>query len=111
AGFGLGGALLSKYTGVMLIPGVGLLLLFRREWRGQMKTIHPWLGVLLGIAMFWPVLQWNAQHDWASFRFQFLSRFDADLTGQKHTMLVFIAEQIAVATPMVLWGGVLLVTA
>ncbi|MGN6727841.1 MAG: ArnT family glycosyltransferase [Tepidisphaeraceae bacterium] len=108
SGFGLGGALLSKYTGVMLIPGVGLLLLFRREFRGQMKTIHPWLGVLLGIAMFWPVIKWNAQNDWASFRFQFLSRFDEDRTGHEHTTLEFLAEQVATATPLVLWGGVLI---
>ena len=109
AGVGLGLALLTKYTGVFLLPGVGILLLLRREWRHYLKSIHPYAGALIGLLMFWPVIQWNAQHDWASFRFQFLNRFDEDRTGHDHSTLEFIVEQVATATPVVLFGTGLIV--
>ncbi|MDB5327038.1 MAG: dolichyl-phosphate-mannose--protein mannosyltransferase [Phycisphaerales bacterium] len=102
-GAGLGGALLSKYTGVYLIPGVGLLLLFHKPWRKYLISPHPYLAVMLGFSMFSPVLIWNSEHDWASFRFQFLDRFDSG-TSHKHPMIEFFGQQVAVVTPVVLGG-------
>ena len=33
---------------------------------------YPWLAALIAVVLFLPVLIWNAEHDWASFRFQFV---------------------------------------
>ena len=107
-GFGLGGALLSKYTGVMLIPGVGALLLAHAPWRRHLRSPHPYLAALLGIAMFSPVLIWNAQHDWASFRFQFMTRIARGSTSHLKFVANFLLLQVAVATPIVLAGAALL---
>jgi 4-amino-4-deoxy-L-arabinose transferase-like glycosyltransferase len=42
---------------------------WRRRW-----LVSPWpfLAALIAVACFLPVLIWNAEHDWASFRFQFV---------------------------------------
>jgi Dolichyl-phosphate-mannose-protein mannosyltransferase len=65
-------ALLSKLTAVMLIPGV-LAFMLVPDWRGRwLRSPYPWLAALIAVALFLPVLIWNAGHDWASFRFQFV---------------------------------------
>lgn len=63
-------ALVSKFTVVMFAPAVAAFLLVP-DWRWRwLRSPYPWLAVLIAIAVFSPVLIWNAQHDWASFRFQ-----------------------------------------
>lgn len=101
-GAGLGLAILSKYTGIFLVPGTLLAVLAHRPWRRQMLTIQPYLGILLALVLFSPVIIWNAQHDWASFRFQFLNRWDADPMNVT-SVLRFLGFQILVATPVILW--------
>ncbi|WP_035655374.1 glycosyltransferase family 39 protein [Bradyrhizobium sp. STM 3809] len=72
AGLFGGLALLSKFTVVMLLPAVAAFLLVP-AWRGRwLASAYPWCGALIALAVFSPVLIWNAQHDWASFRFQFI---------------------------------------
>src|SRR3954453_20131667 len=70
AGMFAGLALLSKFTAAMLMPAVLAFMLiphWRRRW---WSSPYPWAAALIALAVFSPVLIWNAQHDWASFRFQ-----------------------------------------
>src|SRR5438105_5870612 len=70
AGVFAGLALLSKFTAVMLLPAVAAFMLvpdWRRRW---LLSRYPWCAALIAVLLFLPVLIWNAQHDWASFRFQ-----------------------------------------
>ena len=70
AGVFAGLSLLSKFTVVMLLPAVAAFMLvpsWRRRW---LFSPYPWAAALIAIAVFSPVLIWNAGHDWASFRFQ-----------------------------------------
>src|SRR5216684_2245610 len=72
AGLFAGLALLSKFTVVMMLPAVAAFLLvpdWRRRW---LLSPYPWAAALIAVVVFLPVLVWNAQHDWASFRFQFV---------------------------------------
>jgi 4-amino-4-deoxy-L-arabinose transferase-like glycosyltransferase len=65
-----GFALLSKFTAAMLGPAVLAFMLipgWRLRW---LKSPCSWAAVLIAVMIFSPVLIWNAQHDWASFRFQ-----------------------------------------
>lgn len=72
AGMFGGLALLSKFTVVMLLPAVAAFLLVP-SWRGRwLFSPYPWLGAVIALIVFSPVLIWNVQHDWASFRFQFV---------------------------------------
>jgi hypothetical protein len=70
AGVFAGLALLSKFTAVMLIPAV-LAFMLVPDWRWRwLSSPYPWAAGGIAVALFSPVLIWNAQHDWASFRFQ-----------------------------------------
>lgn len=66
-GVAAGLALLSKYTAVMLGLGIVLWLLLVPARRATLATAWPWLGGMVAIAVFSPVLVWNAEHGWASF--------------------------------------------
>jgi 4-amino-4-deoxy-L-arabinose transferase-like glycosyltransferase len=70
AGVFAGLALLSKLTVVLLLPAViGFMLV--PDWRGRwLRSPYPWAAVLIALLLFLPVVIWNMQHDWASFRFQ-----------------------------------------
>lgn len=108
-GIGLGGALLSKYTGVFILPAVGLLLLTHKPWRRYLLSPHPYFAAVVGLAMFTPVLVWNYQHGWASFKFQFWSRFYDEPPSVRHTFFDFLGLQFALATPIVLGGLVVII--
>ncbi|MBR0756725.1 glycosyltransferase family 39 protein [Bradyrhizobium jicamae] len=70
AGLFAGLSLLSKFTAVMLAPAV-LAFALVPDWRWRwLRSPYPYLAVVIAAAVFSPVLIWNAQHDWASFRFQ-----------------------------------------
>ena len=72
AGLFAGLALLSKFTAIMLLPAVVAFVLvpdWRRRW---LLSPWPFLAALIAVIVFLPVLIWNAEHDWASFRFQFV---------------------------------------
>ena len=72
AGLFAGLAMLSKFTAIMLLPAIAAFTLvpdWRRRW---LLSPWPWLAALIAVIVFLPVLIWNAEHDWASFRFQFV---------------------------------------
>jgi 4-amino-4-deoxy-L-arabinose transferase-like glycosyltransferase len=72
AGLFAGLALLSKFTAIMLLPAVIAFVLVP-DWRWRwLRSPYPWLAALIAVLVFSPVLIWNAQHEWASFRFQFV---------------------------------------
>jgi len=72
AGAFAGLALLSKFTVVMLLPAVAAFMLVP-EWRRRWLTSpYPWAAALIAVAVFSPALIWNAENDWASFKFQFV---------------------------------------
>ncbi|WP_192736922.1 glycosyltransferase family 39 protein [Bradyrhizobium sp. OAE829] len=72
AGLFAGLAMLSKFTAIMLLPAMLAFALvpdWRRRW---LLSPYPWAAALIALITFAPVLIWNYQHDWASFRFQFV---------------------------------------
>jgi len=112
AGLFAGLALLSKLTAILLLPAVVAFMLvpdWRRRW---LFSPYPWLAALIAIVVFLPVLIWNAQHDWATFRFQ-LVRATATHEISARTVADYIGLQFGqvgfVLLPVVLSG--LLLTA
>lgn len=70
AGLFAGLAMLSKFTAIMLLPAVAAFMLVP-NWRGRwLRSRYPWAAMLVAALVFSPVVIWNYQHDWASFRFQ-----------------------------------------
>ncbi len=99
AGGFAGLALLSKFTAVMLLPAVVAFMLvpdWRRRW---LLSPYPWCAALIAVVVFLPVLIWNAEHDWASFKFQFVraaatheisGRTIADYVGLQFGLVGFV---------------------
>jgi 4-amino-4-deoxy-L-arabinose transferase-like glycosyltransferase len=69
-GASLGLGLFSKYTMILLAPCIFFFLLSSPEGRKWLTRKEPYLSFLIGLAIFSPVILWNAQNDWMSFRFQ-----------------------------------------
>jgi len=94
-----GFALLSKYTALFLGVGAMAWLLFTAEGRRWLSSPWLWLGGVLAVALFAPVLVWNAQHGWISLRFQL------GKAGTRHFdpgyLIEFLAGQIGLASPFI----------
>lgn len=110
AGLFAGLAMVSKFTVILFAPAVAAFLLVP-GWRWRwLRSPYPYLAVLVAIAAFSPVLIWNAQHDWASFRFQGV-RATANYGLSLRTVGDYIGLQFGlvgfVMLPVVLTGLVL----
>jgi hypothetical protein len=95
-------ALDSKYTSVLLGLAVFLAMLSSREGRRQFLTPWPWLSAILVVAVFSPVLIWNARHGWASFQFQIRHGITSGDSAVVKNLLDYVGGQIAICTPVLL---------
>jgi len=68
AGLSSGLAILSKYTGALLLPVTLLWLLSSNRYRSALSRKEPWIGALIATLFVLPILWWNFTHDWASFK-------------------------------------------
>ena len=82
AGVVLGLAMLTKYSSVLIAPGVLAALVFDPSLRGELRTRWPWLGALVALAVFLPCLAWNVSHDFVSLRFQASHAFAGQRFGK-----------------------------
>jgi 4-amino-4-deoxy-L-arabinose transferase-like glycosyltransferase len=98
-GAAAGCALLSKYTAMFFGPAILIWLVAVPGLRSWLRSPWPYLGGLVALALFAPVVQWNAEHQWVSFIKQLGRARIQDFRP------VFIAElvptQIGFATPLV----------
>ncbi len=99
AGIGLGFALLSKYTAILIVPGIFMYLLVSPQQRRWLYTIHPYLGLFLALIVFSPVLYWNYQHEWVSFLFQSSSRFSGMKRFRLDYFFQLLGSQMGLLTP------------
>ncbi|MFH2055171.1 MAG: glycosyltransferase family 39 protein [bacterium] len=97
AGICLGLGLLSKYTAGLLLPATLLFLLLDKESRHWLRRPQPYLATLLGLALFSPVIYWNAQHQWASFVFQGSRRWSG---GMEFDLPILLASILVILTPL-----------
>ena len=97
----LGLAGLSKYTAILMALASGLCLLSAHGWR-VLRSPWAWLAVLLALIMVSPVLVWNAQHDWVSFRYQ--GQHGAGSGWHVAEVARFALVQLLAFGPLLLWG-------
>ncbi|MBI5394115.1 MAG: glycosyltransferase family 39 protein [Verrucomicrobia bacterium] len=96
-GAAAGWALLSKYTGGALLLAAGAFLLLTPEGRAQLKKPGIYLGLLTAWVVFSPVVWWNWQHQWMSFRFQFAGRHSH---GIHFSLPLLLVLESAAVTPV-----------
>ncbi len=102
-GAAVGFALLSKYTALLFGPAILIWLVSVAKLRRWLISPWPYLGALVALAIFSPVILWNADHQWVSFIKQigrakienFIENFRLTFIGE------LIPTQIAFATPLV----------
>ena len=70
AGTCAGLALFAKYSAVLTIAGAFVFLLTSQPHRRWLARPEPYLAAFVALAIFAPVVIWNAGHGWASFAFQ-----------------------------------------
>jgi Dolichyl-phosphate-mannose-protein mannosyltransferase len=98
-GAAVGAALLSKYTALFFGLAILIWLVTVPSQRRWLISPWPYLGGLMALAIFAPVILWNADHQWVSFIKQMGRARIEDFRP------AFIAElaptQFAFATPLV----------
>lgn len=106
----IGVGMASKYTTLFLALSIVAWLAVTPELRKWFLRPWPYLGALIALAIFSPVLIWNAQHQWASLVYQ-SSRMVAHSWSIRY-VIELIGAQIGLATPPIfvlagfgLWWG------
>ena len=104
-GAAVGLALVSKYTAMFFGPAILIWLISVAKLRKWFFSPWLYLGGLVALAIFSPVILWNADHHWVSFIKQ-LGR--SEVTGFRPAFIgELIPTQIAFATPLVFVLGVM----
>jgi hypothetical protein len=90
----------SKYTAVLLAPSLLIWLLAVPSLRVWLRRPAPWLAALAALAVFAPVLVWNAGHEWVSFARQGGRLGDWQPGRAAQFVGELLGGQIALATPL-----------
>ncbi|MCA3378855.1 MAG: glycosyltransferase family 39 protein [Roseomonas sp.] len=101
AGVFAGAALLSKYTAALLGLGLVLWLFLMPEARRWLRHWQLWAGGALAMALFAPVIFWNAAHEWASFAKQGGRTAEGGAGQSLRWLGELLGGQVALVTPLV----------
>ena len=108
AGLILGLGLLSKYTILMLVPAAFIFMVWDAQSRHWLRHWLPYTVLVLALAIFSPVIFWNATHEWASFAFQTSRRLAEAPRFSLHKLilsaLVLLTPVGAMSLCETLWG-------
>ncbi len=107
-GLCLGLGMLSKYTIGLLGLAAFLFMLFDARARQWLRRWQPYGAAVLALAVFSPVIVWNARHEWASFAFQTSRRLAERPRFALHKLIasaVLLLTPTGVAAAAVLLGG------
>ena len=98
AGVSAGLAVLSKYSGLFLGPGVLLWLLLIPGGLAELRKPGPWAALVLAGLVFSVNVAWNAEHHWLTFDKQF-GRVAAHGLSPAH-LAEFVVTQLLLFTPL-----------
>src|SRR6202034_3053831 len=95
-GISMGIGVISKYSIGLLAPVILLFMLKDGQSRQWWRRPEPYVAAALALAIFSPVILWNAQHDWASFAFQTSRRL---AEAPRFALHKLIASALILITP------------
>jgi len=90
AGIFIGLGMSSKYTIALLAPAILAYIIVDKPSRRLLVRPYPYGAALLALLVFFPVIFWNMQHEWASFLFQTQNRLEASSEFSTHELILFI---------------------
>ena len=100
----LGLAGLTKYTAVVFVIPIGILLLQKFGW-GLLLRRQFWTSCAIALVLITPVLFWNYQHAWISFAYQ-LNHAAGASEWLIRRCIVFVVVLFLVYGPLALMGFV-----
>ncbi|MRG43552.1 hypothetical protein GFS24_00415 [Chitinophaga sp. SYP-B3965] len=103
AGLMMGLAFDSKYTAVFLPAGLLLYLVLSAKHRKWLLSPWLWGALLLMVLVSSPVIIWNIQHNFASFRFQSSGRVEG-IQVRPLDVLGVIGHQAAILMPVLFFA-------
>ena len=96
-GLCMGFGMLSKYTIALLGPATLLFFSLDPGLRRWLTQPWPYVAGAIAMAVFSPVIIWNALHDWASFSFQGPQRLEQPM---RFALPVLIGSLVVLLTPV-----------
>jgi len=100
AGFVVGCAFTSKYTGLFFPFGLLLFMLLSNTHRHKIISWKSLLFVIMCIIAMAPVVVWNLQNDFISFRYQSSDRTSGMTQFQPVLFLGYLGSQLLLALPL-----------
>lgn len=101
AGLFAGCALLSKYIGLFIYPGLFLFLITSRQYRLLLLKKDVYLAFILSIIVATPVLVWNYKHNWVSFIYQFYHGIDVNGNISFSNVGDYLGGQLFISGPFI----------
>lgn len=96
----LGLAGLTKYNAIFLALALPLYLLARKDRRALFGDWRLYAAGLVTLIIASPVLVWNVQHGFASFRFHFMDRHDGGTGGSIEGLKYFLLLALLIVSPL-----------
>jgi 4-amino-4-deoxy-L-arabinose transferase-like glycosyltransferase len=98
-----GVGLMNKFNVAFLVLGLACGLLLGGRYR-TLRSVWPWGGAALALALWSPNVVWNGQHDWAAFAMLHSLHQENSTVGAS---LAFVPSQIVVVGPVLVlfWVG------
>lgn len=106
-GVSLGLGFCSKYLIVIFVPIAILYILANRRW-DVLRGSYLLTTIAAGLLFCSPVIFWNAQNDWVSFRFQLGHGLDVEaltLDRKVQQLLDYVGGQAALLGPLIFVAG------
>jgi len=100
AGGSLGLAFLSKYSAAFLVLSTCLFLLCDPRYRFWLRRKEPYLALAIAAIFFTPVVLWNMEPGWASFKFQVSDRLAVQANNPLRRFSEYVLIQLGVTSPM-----------
>ena len=102
AGISMGLAFDSKYTALLLPMGIVFFLIVSKQYRKKLLSPWLWISLLLFVIIISPVVIWNVQNGFASFKFQSASHLETENSHHFEISNFFgvIGHQSAIMLPV-----------
>jgi len=100
-GISIGLGLLTKYTMAFFYISGFLFMLSSKDTRGLLRTSGPYIAVIISLAVFSPVIFWNAANGWVTLKHTAGQAHVAEgLKISANSFFEFTGSQLGVITPV-----------
>ncbi|MDA8169610.1 MAG: glycosyltransferase family 39 protein [Nitrospiraceae bacterium] len=100
-GFFVGLGILAKFTMAFFMLSVLLFLIASKDDRGELLSPRPYLGLFVSLLMMVPMVLWNIDHNWVTFRHNLNhADLEAGFRVSLPSLAEFVGSQVGAVTPL-----------